>query len=155
MRGMDRDTNAHVTIAGKNGGTLTPFNSERARLAQAAGVQARRNRAMRAAQSRTVQRLAASDSTIVTWADAWGELVADQAEALRQSASEGKPRGDDLQRVGQALGAMPLSVDRQEAEQSSITNNILAIGSDAAAQIMDALKRIATAQQLHAGDEAE
>jgi len=145
MDTSDTLTQPHVDarkIPGHNGsGTLTPFDSTRAKTAQVKSVQSRRNRAMRAAQDRTVRRLAASDETITSWADAWGEMVADQAEALRQAASEGKPRGDDLQQVGQALGAVPTQWDTRQ-EQSGNVTNILAISDDTARVLAQALARL-------------
>lgn len=133
---------AQEIIPGRNGGTLTPFDPARARAAQVKSVQSRRNRAMRAAQDRTVARLAASDNTITSWADAWGEMVADQAEALRQAASEGKPRGDDLVQVGQALGAVPSQWDTRQDAGSGNTTNILAISDTAARALAAALARL-------------
>lgn len=117
-----QDTHGHADkriVVGRNGGTLTPFDSARGRAAALRSAQARRNRAMQAARARTVARLAAYDNTIQSWADAWGDLVADQAEALRHAASEGKPRGDDMLRVGQALGAMPLPHELRDSDSDS------------------------------------
>lgn len=127
-------------IPGRNGGSLRPYDSARAREMQARSVQSRLNRAMRAAQDRTAARLAATDNTITHWTDAWGEMVADQAEALREAAANGKPRGDSLEKVGQALGAVPRAADAQ-AQPAPVTN-ILAISDTAAAALAQALARI-------------
>jgi len=151
MCGMDdtqAHTPAHVTIPGKNGGTLRPITSpEQARAMQAASTIARRNNAAKAARSRVTRALAAIDPTIGSSADAWGALVASVAEAVVASAADGKPRGDDMAQVGRAMGM--LAQPHEQAQSAAID----AVDSvrELVAEIANALRAGAEAQQREGG----
>lgn len=117
MAGMDDVQERTIT---RNGGTLHLITAANAREMQARSAASRRNKAAQAARNRVTARLAAVDPTVQSVYDAWGVLVADQAEALRQAASEGKPRADDMIQIGRAMGLIAQPHEREQ-EQGGAT----------------------------------
>ncbi len=68
------------------------------------------------AGSAILKEVQAIDPTIQTEQEAWGYLVAKQFITFLDAE---KPRGDDLVKFGQVLGAMPTIADvKQEAQQA-------------------------------------
>ena len=100
---MDKNSKlAQTSIPGKNGGTLIPITS-----ATAADLARRRWAKFRQAAARRVTGEAVEiDPTATSAPEAWGLAVARQYKLLLNSD---KPRGDDLIRIGQAIGSMPMA----------------------------------------------
>lgn len=123
------------SIVGKNGGTLTPITT-----ANAADMARRRWAKFRQAAARRVTAEAqAIDPTATTAAEAWGLAVSKQYVALLDSD---KPRGDDMIRIGEAIGAVSTARDRDTQQTSNnITVNIL--DPDAAQALAQALASVA------------
>jgi len=107
-------------IRDKRGRLLAPipgsekhqFTPETARTAQLKRWENYR----RAAVARTVEEARGIDPNIAGGAGAWGLLVAKQYLALMDSA---KPRGDDLYRIGQVLGAVPTAHEARALEHAA------------------------------------
>jgi hypothetical protein len=70
-------------------------------------------RARQQAAKYITREAAAIDPTINTWSEAWGLLAAKQYLALMDSE---KPRGDDLYRIGQVMGALPTALEQRSME---------------------------------------
>lgn len=87
----------------------------------------------RAAANRITREAAAIDPTVNTPADAWGVVVAKQYTALLDAD---KPRGDDLYRMGQIIGALPTVYDKADANSASQID-------DAAAMILARIAELA------------
>jgi hypothetical protein len=127
---MSDEQREAVIIRGKGGrflpGTTSPAPITHANAHEFAqkGNQVRWNRARQAAQSRILAEAAAADPTVTHWSDAWGVVVAKQYAAL---VEEDKVRGDDLHRIGQAMGALPLAGELQ-AQQAQSQGNSISIG---------------------------
>lgn len=80
---------------------------------------------------------------------AWGLL---NARLFSQIMDSDKPRGDDVATIGRNMGALPAVHEvRATQEPGSVTNNILAIDTDAATRLLSALQRVAGTihDQLH------
>ena len=118
-------------ITGRNGGTLTPITSATARdLAKRRWAKFRQ-----AAARRVTAEAQAIDPTATTAAEAWGLAVAKQYTALLDSD---KPRGDDMIRIGEAIGAVATARER-DAEQTNNTVNIAILDTGAAQALAQAL----------------
>lgn len=85
------------------------FTSESGRTAN----QKRWEKYRQAAVDRVIAEGRGIDPTIKGGADAWGLLVSKQYIALMDSE---KPRGDDLHRIGQVLGAVPMAHEVQRED---------------------------------------
>lgn len=123
------------------------FTSANARQMQAKSVEARRNRAMRSAQNRVAREAASIDPTVDSWYDAWGLAVSKQYTTLLDSD---KPRGDDLLRIGQALGAVPLAGELRE--QDNQVADTMTGARDLLREIVDAVRRLSTIQPVQVID---
>ena len=134
MCGMEGNTQAQAQprkIAGRNGGTIIPITS-----ATASDLAKRRWAKFRQAAARRVTGEAqAIDPTATTAAEAWGLAVAKQYVALLDSD---KPRGDDLIRIGEAIGAVASARER-DTEQPTATINIAIMDTGAAQALAQAL----------------
>jgi hypothetical protein len=109
-----------VALRDKRGRLLAPipgseqhqFTPANARMA----AEARWEQYRSAAVARVVEEGKALDPTIKGGAGAWGLLVAKQYLALLDSD---KPRGDDLYRIGQVLGAVPTAHEARALEHAA------------------------------------
>lgn len=148
MRDMSEDIQASGQLVRDEHGRFVagvaqspkPITHANARMLAAKSAEVRRRKATLAAQNRTVARLAAADPSIQTPYDAWGELVADQAEALRQAASEGKPRADDMMQVGRAMG-MVAQVGERTAQDTGQATATLTLSADMVALLQAVASR--------------
>lgn len=135
------DTQIHVPprlVAGRNGGTLTPFTSETARLARRAREEKRMRLYSEGAQlavERTdlIERYG-SDAHMVERAINL-QIVASTPEAGKAAvmADTALQRAQGYDTAG-----------RDDSTERTVTNNVIALDTDAAARILDALARIAS-----------
>ena len=117
-------------VIGKNGNKLTPFTHATSRIA----AQKRWDKYRQQAAKRVLGEIASIAPDVQTPADAWGVLVARTATAIMDSD---RPRGDDMMRVGQAMGALPLAHEREQAQaQAGAT---LTLSPDIARALVDQL----------------
>jgi hypothetical protein len=69
----------------------------------------------RATASRVLKEAMSIDPDVKTEEDAWALLV---ARVYQQIMDSDKPRGEDLEKVGKAMGAMPNITDVRQADQA-------------------------------------
>lgn len=134
-------------IPGANGrGTLTPYDSTRAREAAHKRWEKYRRDAADAVAKEAGSIMPGSS----TPGAAWGIL---NARLYQQIMDSDKPRGGDVEILGRNIGALPRLTDAGTAQPQSVTN-VLAISDTAARALADALARIQT-QTIDAHIETE
>lgn len=116
------------TIIRGKGGRFLPGTRSPAPItnANARELQQKRWNAYRKAAAKGITKEAMSiDPSVKTPADAWSLVAAKQYSALMDSD---KPRGDDLHRLGQVIGALPLAgeIQAQQAGQAGVTVSVSA-----------------------------
>ena len=146
---MDEVTSVKAAERDERGRLLAPipgsekhqFTPITARIVQ----EKRWARARQAAANRITREAAAIDPTVSTWAEAWGLVAAKQYVALIDSE---KPRGDDLYRIGQVMGALPTALETRAAEVAGPAAAVLALPAEAATVLIDLLRQVAERQVI-------
>ena len=147
---MSDDNTQPVALRDERGRMLAPLpgtrpiTHENARML----VEKRWANYRRAAVQRVTDEMRGFDPSIKGGADAWGMLVAKQAVALMDSD---KPRGDDLYRIGQVMGALPTSLEARAAEAASASQTVnVQLPPEAAVLLVDLLRELAGRQVIDA-----
>jgi len=97
-------------------------------------------KARKSAANRIMREAASIDPTVSTWYEAWGILAAKQYLALMDSD---KPRGDDLYRIGQVMGALPTSLEARAMEQQAPASAGQVVPADIARGLIELLRQLA------------